>query len=274
MPAQALGLLTGQDINTPLADALEPMLKILVNIGYNDVVTPADLAANPALNALYDPYDRTLKQMHVPTLFGTETLTRAELARLPGDLIAALGGGIGNELTDINQRALVQFAAAASELGITIPGDVSAALAQAAPKPGVAITTFSHDVGQGVSEALANIESQLPPAPPAPTQAQLGERQKDVGMVLADVKDEVDPVIANVNEGIEKATVKVNAIVDKIKAGLDDSKTTKSIAAKETKSKTPVKDAVKKAGNDLKKAADKVSAKVKKALTPKKKSTE
>jgi hypothetical protein len=38
-------------------------------------------------------YTRTLDKFGEPTLFGTQTLTREQWALVPGDLVAALGGG-------------------------------------------------------------------------------------------------------------------------------------------------------------------------------------
>ena len=99
LPAQAIGLATGNpDVNTPLADAIEPALKMLVNLGYTDVVRNPD-----------GTYTRTLDKFGEPTLFGTPTLTREQMALVPGDLIAALGAGFGDEMTDVLMRTKGQL---------------------------------------------------------------------------------------------------------------------------------------------------------------------
>ena len=48
LPAQLIGLATGNpDVNTPLADALEPAVEMLVNLGYTDVVRNPDGDLHP-----------------------------------------------------------------------------------------------------------------------------------------------------------------------------------------------------------------------------------
>ena len=78
-------------INSPfvfgdvLSDVLTPAMKILVNIGYPDVVTPAALKANPALaEAGYKAYDRTFAQQQID--FGTvQPLNFEETVQAYGD---------------------------------------------------------------------------------------------------------------------------------------------------------------------------------------------
>ena len=97
-PAQVLGLLTGNlDPNTPVADAIEPFLKILVNTSYTDAVRNED-----------GTWTRSLNEFDVPTLFGTQTLTRQQQAQVAGDLIAALGSGFGDESSQVLVDALKQ----------------------------------------------------------------------------------------------------------------------------------------------------------------------
>jgi hypothetical protein len=72
---------------TPLADALEPALEILVNTGYTDVVTPTDGGT----------YNRTYRQSgdYVPFL-SQAPLTPAEWLQVPGDVARALFTGFGD----------------------------------------------------------------------------------------------------------------------------------------------------------------------------------
>lgn len=72
---------------TPLADAWEPALEILVNTGYTDVVTPTDGGT----------YNRTYRQSgdYVPFL-SQAPLTPAEWLQVPGDVVRALFTGFGD----------------------------------------------------------------------------------------------------------------------------------------------------------------------------------
>lgn len=87
-------------LGNPLNDVLTPMMKILVNIGYDDVVTPADLnTVNPYTNdgqytyakLGYQAYDRTFYQLtpDKPTpfaWFNNPGMTADEMAAVPGDV--------------------------------------------------------------------------------------------------------------------------------------------------------------------------------------------
>lgn len=192
-PSQLLGLATGDlDPNSPLADALEPMLRILVNSAYTDVKRNPD-----------GTWTRTLDEFGTPTLFGTQTLTRAEQALMVGDLIAALGKGIGDEMSE----ALVDLREAVTEqLRIDHPDGESAAIDEAVRAPGTAITSVSRDVGTGVSDVLSSVDQQLPERP-AVTQEQLAEVQQQVGEQLADSRDraeEVDATVKSVSERVRE----------------------------------------------------------------------
>jgi hypothetical protein len=85
LPAQIINLIAGSEVvGTPLADALEPALKILVNIGYSDVVTPTDGGT----------YDRTFATSDTPEPFlSVNPLTPEEWRQVPRDVITALIAG-------------------------------------------------------------------------------------------------------------------------------------------------------------------------------------
>jgi hypothetical protein len=69
------------DLGTPLVDALQPALTILVNTGYTDVLTPANGGT----------YNRTFDQFGTPTPFLSKApLTPAEWAQVPCDVLRAL----------------------------------------------------------------------------------------------------------------------------------------------------------------------------------------
>ena len=114
LPSRIINLITGWHLPTPIADALEPAAKILANIGYTDVVTPADLASNPALIAAgYQPYDRTFSptELAIPTpLYSQLPLTFDESLRVPGDVLTALIEGIVDSIRNVLDPATWQEA--------------------------------------------------------------------------------------------------------------------------------------------------------------------
>ena len=96
-PSRLINAVFGTNLGTPFADALQPAFKILVNTGYSDVVTPADIAADPTLADTYQPYDRTFLTSATPEPFlSVNPLTPAEWLQVPGDVVRALFTGFGD----------------------------------------------------------------------------------------------------------------------------------------------------------------------------------
>ena len=98
LPSQLINLATGLHIPTPIADALQPALRILINIAYPDVVTPADLE-NPNSpyyhSTVYKAYDRTYEPTSESLAFGSmNPLTDDERAQAKVDAQAALALGM------------------------------------------------------------------------------------------------------------------------------------------------------------------------------------
>jgi len=97
LPSRLINAVFGTDLGTPFADALQPAFTILVNTGYSDVVTPADIAADPTLADTYQPYDRTFLTSATPEPFlSVNPLTPAEWLQVPGDVVRALFTGFGD----------------------------------------------------------------------------------------------------------------------------------------------------------------------------------
>ena len=97
LPSRLINAVFGTDLGTPFADALQPAFTILVNTGYSDVVTPADIAADPTLADTYQPYDRTFLTSATPEPFlSVNPLTPAEWLQVPGDVVRALFAGFGD----------------------------------------------------------------------------------------------------------------------------------------------------------------------------------
>ncbi|OMC36549.1 PE-PPE domain-containing protein [Mycobacterium sp. GA-1841] len=234
--AGLLGIATGQDVNTPVADALEPVLKLLVDTGYSDVVRNED-----------GTWERTLDQMHIPTLFGTQTLTREQAALLAGDIVAELGRGVGSEYTDVVTRVTNRVVNFLEDNSIEVPAEIKSAAAKLAEDTGEAIQTVSRKVGNDLSKTLGAINAKLPEAPKAPTQEQLADLQRPAGKVLAAANE------ATGGEALKQTTALLNDPIGAVaKAGKDvEAKTTKQLS-KTQKSLTRAQE-----------RADKVNAKLK-----------
>lgn len=122
LPSRILNLLTGMDIPTPIADALQPAMQILVNTGYSDVITPADLPDDPT-----KWYTRTYTTSNVAEPFlSVAPLTPQEWARVPGDVVTALIKGFSDVFLPKPDPAPVTPPAA-----VTPPVSVTAAAASA-----------------------------------------------------------------------------------------------------------------------------------------------
>jgi len=147
-------------LGNPVADALEPALKILVNTGYTDVLAPDKLAqcatacgtadAKTWAELGYQAYDRTFQTSATPTPFGSvEPLTPEEKKAVPGDSWNALVDGIKAEF-------------AKPFWGILVPnnGTQSAAATPAAVKPSAVKAAAATPVVEAAPVAA-------PVAPPA-----------------------------------------------------------------------------------------------------------
>jgi len=251
--AQAIGLATGNpDINTPFADAIEPALKMLVNLGYTDVVRNED-----------GTYTRTLDKFGEPTLFGTPTLNRAQAALVPGDLIAALGMGFGNELSDVLTRTKEQLVQA---LNLDLTAEQDQELEKALTALGTTITNGSRDLGNGVSQFFKTVESQLPEQQPV-TQEDLEATQRTVGRELAAARDRVNDTVEKVTSVVGNGSNTV-ATTDKdgATAATPQSGSAATTSTPSTTRKTPVRGAATNAGSEINNVETKVSDSAKKPV--------
>jgi hypothetical protein len=149
-------------LGNPVADALEPALKILVNIAYPDVVTPSEGGT----------YNRTFDQSATQIPFGSvEPLTPEEKEAVPGDVWNALITGIQEQLAKPFWGILVPNpakTAAASSAAVT-PAAVKAAAAtpvvESAPVAPVAAPPAP------VEAPAPAVQVSAPAADPAPVSA-------------------------------------------------------------------------------------------------------
>lgn len=234
--AGLLSVATGEDVNTPVADALEPLLKLLVNTSYTDAVRNED-----------GSWTRTLDQMHVPTLFGTQTLTREQAALLAGDLLAELGRGVGSEYTDIVQRVTNRTVNFLEDNNIQVPAEIKTVAAKLATEPGKAIRTVSRQIGDDVSKVLTGIEAKLPEGPAPLSQQQLDNLQRPVGKVLAAANDATGGVV------FDGATAALNDPIGVVtKAGKDVETTVTKQVTKTQKSLTHAQERANKVADKVK----------------------
>lgn len=108
LPSRIISLVSGAlgnqiDLPTPLADALQPALTILVNTGYTDVQTPTE---GGTYNRLFNTSSQT-----IPFL-SRAPLTPQEWAHVPGDVIRALIVGFQDSFP------ILRFGKTAPELAV------------------------------------------------------------------------------------------------------------------------------------------------------------
>lgn len=151
LPSRVINAVFGTDLGTPFADALQPAFKILVNTGYSDVVTPADIEADPALAADYQPYDRTFLTSATPEPFlSVNPLTPAEWLQVPGDVVKALIGGFASVFVP----------------GLALPVDAAPSVRAASITPAPAIaaeTPATPDAASAAAEAATETTAAVTP---------------------------------------------------------------------------------------------------------------
>lgn len=138
-------------LGTPLADALQPALQILVNTGYTDVQTPSEGGT----------YNRTYDQsaQYVPFL-SQATLTPQEWAAVPGDFIKALINGV--------KDVFVPGAAA------SVPTSAAASLKAAPTVSEASATPDAPAADEPATEDAAPVSTAKPSTPPTPAATPLG----------------------------------------------------------------------------------------------------
>jgi hypothetical protein len=107
LPSRLINAVFKTNLGTPLADALQPAVSILVNTGYSDVITPNNLDscavqcdtvdAQTFAELGYSAYDRSFLTPSVSeTFLSVNPLTPAEWVQVPGDVLKALVGGFAS----------------------------------------------------------------------------------------------------------------------------------------------------------------------------------
>src|SRR6185312_12643675 len=161
-----------RDLGVPekYIDVVEPFFKVLVDLGYDRSIPP--WAPTPA--RLIPPLD--------PATVAT-------------DLVNAIGEGI------TNAAALIGSPAPLSSPAAPATADQDAAVEQVLSAPRTTLNRVSRDVGDGVSQVLTAVRSQLP-KPLAVTRDDLQAPQRTVDPELAATRDQINDTIGAVKSVI------------------------------------------------------------------------
>jgi hypothetical protein len=162
LPVDLINLLTGANLNNPVATALAPALASLINLGYTDV-------KRNVVDGVPE-YDRTLDQANVITPFGTMP-SNVDWGQVPGDLVRQLGAGIERAIADglVSATPVANpLATIAHGLGLTgLPGETDD---DAAP-PSTQKSLAANDTDDAVGAPPAGARHQLDRTHAAATRA-------------------------------------------------------------------------------------------------------
>jgi hypothetical protein len=209
-----------------LIDVVEPFFRVLVELGYDRSIRP------------WEPTPARL----IPTL---------DPATVATDLVNAIGEGINNAAALIGSPPPLSIPAAPAT------ADRDAAVEQVSSAAGTPFISVSRDVGDGVSQVLSAVGSQLP-EPIAVSHDNLETSQPTVGRELAATRDQITETIGAVKSVIGNGRSIVRS------AGGDNGS---NPATTSPARKTPVRDAVTKASSDIKKVVTTVSDSIKTGLS-------
>ena len=211
----------------PLIDVVEPFFKVIVDLGYDRSIPPGE----PTPARLIPPLNP---------------------ATVAADLVNAIGEGINNAAALIGSPAPLSIPAAPAT------ADQDAAVEQVLSAPRTTLNRVSRDVGDGVSQVLTAVRSQLP-KPLAVTRDDLqAPPQRTVGRELAATRDQMNETIGAVKSVIGNGRTIV-------RSASGDNRSTAATTSRARK--TPVRDTVTKASSDIKKVVTKVSDSIQTALS-------
>ena len=212
LPGRILGL---AGINLPfpdpldaVADAVQPALVILVNIGYSDVQTPSE-GGN---------YNRTFDQFNDPNkpFLSESPLTLEEALQVPGDVAQALIGGIQSELptsglvpATTNQET-VNTAAASESAPLSVDADAPV---------NVSAGPVDTDVARSLPGDIA-VRQSVADAPDDTTRTDLTaptgveKKKPDARKQVKAVQDKVDTAVAGARKRLKTSISDVRQRID------------------------------------------------------------
>jgi hypothetical protein len=211
LPVDVFNLLTGANLNNPVATALEPALTSLVNLGYTDV-------KRNVVDGVPE-YDRTLDQAGVITPFGTLP-SGVNWVQVPGDLIAQLAAGtetaIGQGIVSSTPVAN-PLATLANLLGLSaLPGAAND------PSPLSGLTSLSGLTDSAVAAAAGAAVPAVQSQNPAPNAAKV-LADNDTTDDTTDADTVVTDDSAKPDDAIKAATARTQVSAKKAQARLDAS---------------------------------------------------
>lgn len=219
LPVDAINLLTGANLNNPVATAFEPALTTLVNLGYTDVERTV-VDGVPV-------YDRTLDQGHVITPFGTLP-SGIDWAKVPEDLVVQLIAGtqkaIDDGLVSDTQVAnpLTALAPAAPSVAPAVaPQDVSPLAVESEP---VQVLKDAEGAEDGEDAETPKVpKNPKPVRNPVPKRAgtAIKNTTDNLNKAAQQSQQQLKKVFNDVADGVQK-TVKSVTGADRQPAGSDD----------------------------------------------------
>jgi hypothetical protein len=278
LPVDLINLLTGANLNNPIATALEPALTDLVNLGYTDVVRdPGNLNGT---------YIRTFTNSGVPTAFGT--LPNVDWSQVPGDVFndlvkgvqTAAAQGLVSPTPVVNPLAtLVGLLGLGKPLGAmgglnlgSLLGGVDLAAVTGALGTGTGLVNnnaqqFSSPAANAVPNLQANKQVTLKADPPATTTNTGSGETGDQGATITNaVAEDSGPVEKTTvaDAPTQKPVVSPNGVTSQlpgpIRVSLGNGRT--EVRSAMTNARKQVQDAVDNATNQVHQAVDNATKQV------------
>jgi hypothetical protein len=278
LAVDAINLLTGANLNNPVATALSPVLTSLVNLGYTDVY----------YNPTTGEYDRTLNEADVPTAFGT--LPNIDWSQVPGHLATELVSGVQKAVSDglVNQgpAPVNAISALASLLGLGSLSGSGSSLDLSGLS--AAITNALNNLSGGLSSPLSATQAPNTTsfAPQAVTQtgansSKLVSLEKPAGTGVTDpapapntnssttttnstADDTTSTGNTKTTDNTKKVSTSANAARDRVNTSVTQA--TKQINDTAKKATKQISDTAKQAGENLNNIAKKGQDAVKKTV--------
>ena len=238
LPVRVINAVTGWNLGTPLADAIQPAVQILVDIGYPDVVREPD-----------GTYHRTYDTAGTPTPLLSEFPLDSPAAYLqvPFDVVRALVRGFQDVFFPPRSTTPTT---PQTPLSIEAVSDSLTALADTQDEA----QAWAQDAAQLVAQSAADPDPSTPSAisvVPKPEQVNLRDASKAATTPDNELTEAVDASITKSRSDLRKATTLLRSQIRD--------------AGKDTRQQ--VRSAIRDTGDKVEKPTDDVSSAVKKAVS-------
>ncbi|WP_082022585.1 PE-PPE domain-containing protein [Mycolicibacterium setense] len=182
LPVRVINAVTGWNLDTPLADAIQPAVQILVDIGYSDVVREPDGTYHRTYDTAGDP---------TPLLSEFPLDSPADYLRVPGDVARALVRGFRDEFLPGAPEPEDAAPETAAPLAIT----------EAREAPETAVQKLARPVEK------KPVRAELPEPTKVRTPARIAAKgvRTQVGNAAKDLRTQVDKATDDVRAAAKKA---------------------------------------------------------------------